>query len=281
MIDLHVHSTISDGMDRPSEIVRKAKKHGIEAIALTDHDCIDGLKEAREEAKKLGITFVNGIELSVTYGDNRIIHILGLGINPENKEFLKAYKAYRLSRHNQLSYVIEGLNQRNIFPDMKDLIDLSTDGLLDRLTVGRWLLNSGVTSSMHSSWVDYLDHFPYRRGELIDMASAINMIKVSGGKSFLAHYHKPIGLKGYTENQCDEILTDLKSLGLDGLECYYPDFDDVNRQELNEYRIKYKFIQSGGTDYHGANRPGVELGLGRGDMNIPKELLENITIILN
>jgi len=279
MIDLHVHSIISDGMDTPTEIVRKAKKLGLEAITLTDHDCIDGLKEASIEADRIGITFVKGIELSVLYGEKRIIHILGLGINPEEENFKNAYKAYRKSRHKQVTHIIKALNKINIFPDMKQLITLSTDGFLDRLTVARWLLKSGVTKSMSASWIDYLDHIPYREGELIDVVTALNMIKSAGGKSFMAHYHKPIGLKGYTKAECDKRLTELKSLGLDGLEYYYPDYVAENYNELDIYIKKYDFIKSGGTDYHGSNRPGVELGSGNGNLSIPVELLENIGLV--
>ena len=276
MIDLHAHTTISDGMDTPVELVRKAKKLGLEAIALTDHDCIDGLKEAENEAKKLGITFIRGIELSVTYGENRILHILGLGIDPEEEGFVKAYKKYRKTRHEQVEHIIKGLNKRDIYPVKDELFQLSSDGCLDRQTIGRWLLLSGVTKSMSSSWVDYLDLFPYREGELIDMVTALNMIKSAGGKSFMAHYHKPIGLKGYNEAECDEILTKLKSLGLDGLEYYYPDYMDANHDELDKYIRKYGFIRSGGTDYHGSNRPEVELGIGYGNMSVPIDLLEHL-----
>lgn len=276
MIDLHTHSIISDGMDTPSEIVKKAKRLGLNAIALTDHDCIAGLKEAELEAHRLGIEFIKGIEFSVTYGDNRLIHILGLGINPDNEIFSKLYTDYRKSRYNQIHHIFKGLNKRGIYPVLEEVLALSQDGYLDRQTIGRWLLQEGITKSMHSSWVDYLDLFPYREGELIDMKSALKMIKAAGGKSFMAHFHKPIGLKGYTDAECDLILKDLKSLGLDGLECYYPDFTHEDYVKVNNYVSKYDFIISGGSDYHGSNRPGVELGIGSGNMDVPNELLDHI-----
>lgn len=276
MIDLHAHSMYSDGMDTPVEIIRKAKNLGLEAIAITDHDCIAGLDEASEEANKLGVNFIKGIELSVTYGEKRLIHILGLGIDPSKEGFKSLYQIYRESRHKQLGHVIKGLNKRGIYPEMDEVLELSPDGYLDRQTVGRWLLQKGISKSMHSSWVDYLDVFPYKDGELITMKSAFELIKAGGGKSFMAHFHKPIGLKGYSESQCHAILSDLKSLGLDGLECYYPDYTDENIRQVNTYVKKYDFLISGGTDYHGSNRPSVELGIGTGDMRVPNELLEFI-----
>jgi len=276
MIDLHVHSIISDGMDTPSEIIRKAKRIGLDALALTDHDCIAGLEEAELEAHRLGVKFVKGIEFSVTYGDNRLIHILGLGINPDNEVFSKLYAEYRKSRSNQIHHIFEGLNKRGIYPVMEEVLALSPDGCLDRQTLGRWLLEKGITKSMHSSWVDYLDLFPYREGELIVMETALKMIKAAGGKSFMAHFHKPIGLKDYSKGECHKILTDLKALGLDGMESYYPDFTHEDYLKVNKYITKYNFLVSGGSDYHGSNRPSVELGIGSGSMNVPNKVLDSI-----
>lgn len=276
MIDLHVHSTISDGMDSPKQIIRKAKQLGLTTVALTDHDCIDGLIEAEKEAHKLGINFIKGIELSVSYGEGRIIHILGLGINPEDPTFKQHYTAFRQRRNHYVKNTLASLNKQGIFPETKELLEISTDAYLDRQTVAKWLLKTGYTTSMQESWVNYIDKIPYAEDELIDMVSALNMIRSAGGKSFMAHFHKPIGLFGYSEEECHNILTELKTLGLNGLEGYYPDFTSEHHKILDGYIKKYGFIASGGSDYHGSNRPSVKLGKGNGSLHVPDSLIEEI-----
>jgi len=277
MIDLHVHSTISDGMDSPKEIVKKAKTIGLTAVALTDHNCIEGLKEAKREANKLGITFINGIELSVSYGNGRQLHILGLGIDPEETNFKKSYLTYKQSRHDQINYSILELNKLGIYPKPHELDAISTDGFLDRQTLAKWLVINGYTKSIPSSWIEYLDHYPHIEGELIDIATALDMIKSAGGKSFMAHYHKQIGLLGYDEEECHDILSELKSLGLDGLERYYSDYNALDHKKLDEYIETHDFITSGGSDYHGSNRPSVELGSGTDSLSVPDKLLNPIS----
>jgi predicted metal-dependent phosphoesterase TrpH len=276
MIDLHAHSIISDGVDTPIDIIRKAKEKRLKAVALTDHDSIDGLNEAETEARKLEVTFIKGIELSVAYGDNRLIHILGIGIDPEEVYFKKRYLEYRQTKHNQVDVTIKDLSDLGIQIPRSELYEISTDGFLDRQSIAKWLFKNGHTTSIAGSWAEYIDLIPYEEGELMDMPSALKMIRTAGGKSFMAHYHKPIGLLGYSEAECHDILTDLKSLGLDGLERYYPDYTEENHQVLDTYVEKYDFIISGGSDYHGSNRPGVDLGTGTGSLCVPDTLLETI-----
>lgn len=277
MIDMHVHSTISDGMETPSETIKKAAKLGLTAVAITDHDCIDGLEEAQEESKRHDIIFVPGIELSVSYGENRLIHILGLNIDWKNEAFLQLYKAYRQSRNKQIDHIIKGIRKRfNIDIPLDELYDLSTDGMLDRQTVAKWLLFKGYTSMMKYSWINYIDHFDYVSGELLDMKTALEMIRLAGGKSFMAHFHKPIGLKGYNNRELNTILQHLKSLGLDGMEAFYPDFTKEDYLKVQAILDNYDFLSCGGSDYHGSNRPSVSLGIGEGTMVVPDGLLRDI-----
>lgn len=276
MIDLHVHSSISDGSDTPTEIVRKAKKIGITTMALTDHDNIDGLLEAREEAITQGIDLINGIEFSVTYEGNRLIHILGLNIDIDNEAFVKGYNAYRQQRHDATKNVGKVLKAQGFEFEDADIEKYKVGKWLDRQAYAKWLVATGVVESVAGAWINYLDQIPYEEGELIEVDEAIRLIKVAGGKSFIAHFNKWIGLDGFTDVDKLKRLEVLKEKGLDGIERYYPSFTEKDNKEVDTYIKKLGFIASGGTDYHGAYRPGIELGIGSGNFKVPKEILEFI-----
>lgn len=276
MIDLHVHSNISDGSDKPIEIIRKAKEKGLKAVALTDHDNVAGLEEASNEAKKLNVNFVKGIEFSVSYGTGRLIHILGLGINPDQPIFKKIYNNYRIIREKKLDNLFEQLKKQGINPDVSEVYNFATGGWLDRQAVAKWLAANGYADTVSQAWVNIVDHIPYVEGELIKPEEAFYAIKQASGMSFLAHYHKWIGFQGYYKVETERRLKELKDMGLDGIERYYPSFTRKNEEEVEYYINRLNFIPSGGTDYHGKNRPDIELGNGDGDFCVPYKIYKNI-----
>ncbi len=276
MIDLHTHTSISDGTVTPKELIRQAKETKLSAVAITDHDSIDGLEEAQHEADRLGITFIKGIEFSTTFGENRLIHILGLGINPENERFKQMYTNYRQERANKLSQVFEKLYSMGVSIVPKDAEPFITGDFMDRQAIAKCLVSKGYAESVKYSWINYLDKVNYIKGELITPEDAFSAIHAAGGKAFLAHYHLNIGLKGYSDEEARLCLKKLKELGLDGMECYYPSYSVEDKIRCAEYIEEFDFIKSGGTDFHGANRPHIKLGVGEGDFNVPDELLEKI-----
>ncbi len=277
MIDLHTHSNISDGTFSPRELIQQAKKIGLTAIALTDHDSIDGLEEAQNEADKLGVCLLKGIEFSVAFGNKSLIHVLGLNIDTSNEDFLKIYNHYRQLRASKLSHVFETLHQIgiNITPD--DVEPYISGGFMDRQAIAKCMVGKSYTESVRDSWVNYLDKAPYTDGELINAADAFSAIHAAGGKAFLAHFHLPIGLKGYSDEEARHHLLTLQKLGLDGIEFYYPSFTEEDSLRCAKYINDYGFLKSGGTDFHGGNRPHIKLGIGEGQFNVPDELLHNIT----
>ena len=276
MIDLHTHTTISDGTLTPKELILQAKEAGLSAVAITDHDSIDGLNEAQCEADRLNITFVNGIEFSTIFEDNRLIHILGLGIDPLSEGFLQVYTNYRQERSERLNPVFNKLRSMGVVIDKKAVQPFVTGGFMDRQAMARYLVANGYTKSVKDSWINYLDKIAYRKGELITPDVAFNAIHAAGGKAFLAHFHLNIGLKGLSDNQAHTCLRKLKEMGLDGMEYYYPSFSEKDRRRCAGYIKDFDFITSGGSDFHGANRAHVKLGIGEGDLNVPDKLLENI-----
>lgn len=276
MIDLHTHTTISDGTVTPKEIIHQAKEAGLSAVAITDHDSIDGLEEAQHEADRLGVTFINGIEFSTAFGENRLIHILGLGIDPQSDGFVQIYRKYRQERASKLPQVFDQLRSMGVDIVSEDAKSFICGEFMDRQAIAKCLVAKGYTKSVRYSWINYLDKIDYIEGELIKPEDAFNAIHAGGGKAFLAHFHLPIGLKGYSDEEARNYLNELKELGLDGLEYYYPSFSEEDRIRCADYIKDFGFITSGGTDFHGANRPHIKLGIGEGDYIVPDELLENI-----
>lgn len=276
MIDLHVHSTVSDGSFTPTEIIRHAKEIGLKAVALTDHDSIEGHEEAAKEADKLGMIFVKGIEFSATYSDSRQFHILGLGIEPECEGFMKPYLKYRQSRDAKVEYVFEQLRLMGVTIDRKSIEPYTAGAYMDRQAMAKYLVAKGYAPIMKRAWMDYLDKIPSKEGEVSDPKSSIDMIHAAGGKAFLAHLHIPIGMEGYSYEETRSYLQWLKDLGLDGLECYYPTYTKEEKDMCEAFAEEFNFLKSGGSDFHGSNRAHIALGTGEGDLSVPDELLEHI-----
>ncbi|MBC8060037.1 MAG: PHP domain-containing protein [Clostridiaceae bacterium] len=276
MIDLHVHSYVSDGTDSPSEIIKMAFEKKIKAIALTDHDSIEGLLEAEKAALKLKVNFLKGIEISASYKDNKLLHIIGLGINTENEYFLKAYNNMKRAREEGMDRILNILEKQGILIDMETLRGYAVGKYLDRQAIPKYFVDKNISPSVPNVWQEYLDPIPYGRGELIKVEEALDIIKKSGGISILAHYHKKIGFYGYNTQEVEENIKYLVGLGLQGIEEYYPSYTRRDSEYVHYIINKYGLIPSGGTDFHGKNRPEVTLGRGQNDFFVPDSVYENI-----
>lgn len=276
IIDLHVHSNISDGTLTPKEIVNLALKDNISVVALTDHDSVEGIKDFSKEAIKSNLDFLTGIEISCNYKDDRILHILGLGMDIDNKSFIKPYEDMKEARRKGLNKVLKFIMNKGIDLSVDDLKEFSTNKYIDRYTIHRYFIKNNICNDAQEVWDKYLDPVPYEEGELIKAEDGIKMIKDSGGVSILAHYNKKIGLYGYTEKEKEEHIKYLISKGLDGVETYYPSFTNNDYKFLDYIISKYNLIYSGGTDFHGENRKDIKLGVGSGNLSIEYNVYENI-----
>ncbi len=275
MIDLHAHTTVSDGTLSPKELIRLAKKTGLSAIAITDHDSIEGHEEAAKEAGKLGIRLIKGIEFDAYYKGRRL-HILGLNIDGDHPDFLKIYQSYRKGKEKLLGPVFEGLEQLGAHISLEDAKVFQSGDYLDRQALAKCLVDKGYTTIMKESWINYLDKIPHQEGELLDIQSVLDAIHYGGGKAFMAHFHLPIGLAGLSDEGARQFLSELKEMGLDGLEYYYPSFTKEDRLKVADYIQDFGFLKSGGSDFHGANRAHIQLGIGQGNFKVPDQVLENI-----
>lgn len=277
IIDLHTHSFISDGACSPKKLIEVAYKNNVKALALTDHDSIAGVKQIREVSKSYNIEILNGIEFSTLYRDGRILHILGLGIDVKNEIFLKSYYKMKKAREAAVPNILNHiLINHNLNIDINSLKEHSVDEYLSRYDIHRYIMNNKICNNSQVVWDKYLDPIPYKKDELLEVNEVLKIIKEAGGLSFLAHYNKEIGLGGFSKSEIEEHIKYLISLGLNGVERYYPSFKEEDYEFLDYLIEKYALVASGGTDFHGTNRSGIDVGIGAGNMAIPYVLYENI-----
>lgn len=277
IIDLHTHSNISDGACTPKELIEVAVDEKIKAIALTDHDNISGLDEAAKYAKEKNIDFLKGIEISSLYKDGRIIHILGIGIDPSNEDFLSAYKVMKEARQDGVKHLLAEIKKQGVDISVEELREKALGEYLDRYDIFRYFTRNKMYTTAQGIWDKYLDPIPYGDKELIKAEDAIRIIKEAGGLSFLAHYNKTMGFAGLNNEEIEEEIKYLKSIGLDGIERYYPTFNEEDHKYLDYLIGKYNLMISGGADYHGSNRPEIKLGRGlNNNLNTSYELYEKI-----
>jgi 3',5'-nucleoside bisphosphate phosphatase len=276
-IDLHTHTNISDGASNPKELIEDAIKENVTAIALTDHDNIAGIYEASKYAEENNIKFLNGIEISSLYKDGRILHILGIGIDITNDFFLTTFYNMKKSREKSIKKILEEVCKKGVNISIEELRENSISEYLDRYDIYRYFIKNNICNSAQEIWDKYLDPIPYEKGELIKVEDSINIIKKSGGLSFLAHYNKSIGFGGLSNEEIENEIKYLINLGLDGIEKYYPSFVEEDYKFINYLINKYNLIYSGGTDYHGKNRPDIKIGSGKNNnLSIPSCIYENI-----
>ncbi len=271
-IDLHTHSHFSDGSMTPTDLVALASKSGLKAIALTDHDTFDGVGEALEAGKKYGVEVIPGIEFSaVSTGET---HILGFGIDITNKEINDAVNKAKELRLINNQRTAEALQKLGFDITVEDAKKLSPVGNMGRAHFAKVMEQKGYVSSVKEAFDLYLQKGKpaFNSLRLLEPEEAIRLIHAAGGKAFLAHLH----LTKFKSEELENYVIKLKNAGLDGIEGYYTDYDDVMEKEYQALAKKHNLILSGGTDFHGANKPHIKIGVGYGNLKVPYELLEKI-----
>lgn len=271
-IDLHTHSHYSDGSMPPEELVKLAKDSGLRAIAITDHDTFDGVTEAVAAGKKYGIEVIPGIEFSaVSTGET---HILGLGIDVTNGEINDAVSKAKELRLINNQRTADALQKLGFDITVEDAKKLSPVGNMGRAHFAKVMAQKGYVSSVKEAFDLYLQKGrpAFNSLRLLEPEEAIRLIHAAGGKAFLAHLHLT-KLKG---EELENYVIRLKNAGLDGIEGYYTEYDDAMEKEYQALAKKHSLILSGGTDFHGANKPHIKIGVGYGNLKIPYSLLENI-----
>lgn len=273
MIDLHVHSTASDGTNTPTELVALAKEAGLSAFALTDHDTIQGLAEARNAANAAGIELVPGIELSTDYNGSEV-HILGYYFDEQNPEFLQKLSEFINSRDLRNEKMAVLLQKEGFDITMEELIKENPDSVITRAHFARYLVEHGMVKDRETVFSKYIgdDCRCYVPREKIDPFEAVRLIQLGGGVAFFAH---PV-LCHMNFDRLKRFIRDLKDCGLTGIEAIYSANSSGDERNLKQIAKDYNLLISGGSDYHGENKPYIKLGVGRGNLHIPNEILDHI-----
>ena len=257
LIDLHTHSTFSDGTKTPEEIILIAKEKGLKAIALSDHDTVAGLKSAKYFGNIHNIEVIDALEFSADF-NGKEIHLLGYFINTENEELLNAIKQLEITRNIRNNELIEKLQSLNINITIEYLKTLAVSSIITKAHFAKALVNKGYAKSIKEAFALYLaENKPAFVGKkLINYKNAINLISNAGGICVLAHPY----IYGYSEKELENNIKKLKDDGLKGIECYYSSHTKKQVNNLLNICKKYDLKISAGSDFHGDNRPEVSLG---------------------
>lgn len=272
-VDLHVHSNASDGTLTPSEVVALAVEKDLAAIALTDHDTIDGLSEAQTAAAGLPIEIIPGIELSCVYQGEEI-HILGIYVDPTDRVFISETDALKEIRKKRNEEMIRRFQNAGISITLDEVMAGNPDTVITRAHFARVLLEKGYVKNMDQAFKKYLNYSgPYcPRKEKITPEHAMKILTDCNASPVLAHpYQYHLG-----DKKTEELVCYLKDLGLQGLEVYHSSNNQYESGKLRKLARKYDLFPTGGSDFHGSNKPDISLGVGRGGLRITKLLLDDI-----
>ena len=274
-IDLHVHSDQSDGTLSPEEVVARACQKQLAAIALTDHDTIQGVARAKAAARSLPepLEVISGVEISAAY-KQRDIHILGLFVDETNEEFRAALEHAVTNRDSRNEKMAERFRVLGIPLTLDALRAESPDTVITRAHFARYLIENHYVKSNDEAFERYLGYDApcFVPREYMEPETAISLIQTAGGIPVLAH---PLLYK-LPATELEALLVRLKNAGLAGLEVLYSANTVCDENILRSYANRYDFLMTGGSDFHGANKPQIEIGSGRGNLKVPEKILDTL-----
>jgi predicted metal-dependent phosphoesterase TrpH len=271
-IDLHLHTIASDGTSTATEVVERAKKLQINAIAITDHDSVESIHEARILGRKLGIEVIPGIELSAYSGESEI-HILGYYFDDQNHDFIKKLDELCIVREQRIHQIVEKLRQNNVDISIDDVLKFSGEGAVGRLHVARALVQKGVVANTNEAFKKFLANgkSAYVPKERLTTKETIELLLKIGGVPVIAHP----ALLGR-----DDLIPKLVEEGLKGIEVFHPEHSLGKVEHYKKLAKDYNLIITGGSDCHGMAKGKILMGI----VKVPYELLEplkNVHLSLN
>ena len=272
-VDLHTHSTYSDGSDSPAEIVSAAAAAGLEAVALTDHDNLNGILEAAAAADASEVELIPGVELSCEWQPGGM-HLVVLWLEPGPGPLQDRLEILQAGRRQRNVDLIELLQQRDVDISYEEVVAEAGGTGVGRPHVAAVLVRKGVVDSIPEAFDLYLasGRPAYVERYRLPPEEAIELARASGAVPIVAHPHT-LGMTGTT---LDQELRRLARHGLVGLECYYPEYEPDTRLELVERARDVGLVPSGGSDYHGTYKPGLEIGRGYGDLSVGREVWQEL-----
>ncbi len=271
-IDLHIHTTGSDGTCRPEEVVRMAREAGLRAIAVTDHDSVLGYAEAVRAGEKLGVEVVPGIEISTKY--RRAVHILGYYIDPKSPA-MEPVLSWEVQDREERNRKMAALMAADGLPVSYEQLRERFGPAMGRPHFARVLVELGLAESIDDAFAKYVDKDKkyYVGRNFLPIERCVEIIRGSGGVPVLAHPFQyrldDAGLRGLIELCLDH--------GLQGMECRYSGYDADMTDYLLRLAAEYRLTPTGGSDFHGSNKPQITLGSGlAGELAVPYEYLERL-----
>ncbi|MDX1448435.1 MAG: PHP domain-containing protein [Acidimicrobiia bacterium] len=270
-IDLHTHSTCSDGSLTPTELVELAATIRLEALALTDHDTLDGIAEAREAAERTGIELIAGVEISLDW-DRGGMHLLVLWLEPGPGPLQDRLSELQDARNGRNARIVDRLNELGVEVTLDEIVEEAGEGSVGRPHFAAVMVRKGYVPDIKTAFDEYLAngrpaYMPrYRLGP----EEAIDLALRSGGVPILAHAHT-LGLDNRQE--VEDMLDRLKRAGLVGIECHYGSYGPDERAGYLGLAERFGLLPSGGSDFHGTYKTDVALGTGSVGLPVPASIL--------
>lgn len=268
-IDLHIHTTASDGTFTPSALVEQAKAAGLEALAITDHDTMAGVPEAMAAGAALGVQVLGGIEISTDYrGEDT--HVLGYGLRPDDPELGPVLDWVQQDRRRRNARIAQRMNRDGIRVSLGELEEQNPGATIGRPHFARVLVDQGRADSVSDAFARFLNPGKcyYLPRTYLPMDRAVDIIRRSGGVAVLAH---PLQY-GYSQADLRRLVADAAGLGVGGMEIYYTGYTREQREMLSALAEEFRLFATGGSDFHGANKPQIVLGA----LEVPPQCLQDL-----
>lgn len=278
-VDLHLHTTASDGIKSPSEMVNYAKSKGLRAISITDHDTIDGLEEGLAEGERIGFEVIPGVEISAEHSPGSM-HLLGYFIDINDPPLNAKLKYLQKARAERNPRMIEKLNQIGVKITYEEVVKASGGGQVGRPHFAQVLVEKGYVRNFQEAFDRFLKKGGPAYVDKIRFTpmEAIRFIIEAKGVAVLAHPNT-LGFNGQAE--LEALVVNLGKAGLKGIEVYYPEHTPSDILQYRGLAEKYGLVITGGTDYHGIDREGLEVGVGKGEMRLPYSMVEALKFVRN
>ncbi|MCP9471573.1 MAG: PHP domain-containing protein [Nitrospira sp.] len=270
-VDLHLHTTHSDGSFTPAEVIALAHEAGVTAAAITDHDITSGIPEATRTGRERGIDVIPGVEISSLFGDAEL-HVLGYFLDWQDETLNRRLAALRESRHRRNPKIIERLQAAGIDITYDEVRAIAGTDSVGRPHIARVLIDKRVVASAQEAFDLWLAEGrpAYVPRELPAPAEAIRWIKDAKGLAVLAH---PTWIKA-PESALPDLARRLKADGLAGVEVYYSTHTPRQTREYLALAKQLDLLVTGGSDFHGVTKPDIRVGVGRGTLRVPSSLID-------
>ncbi len=281
-IDLHVHSSASDGSFSPAQLLEQALALELSAIAITDHDTVAGAAEALAHGVPPGLEFLTGVEISAAYPpafqQGGSLHILGYGIRTDHGGLNALFQKQQNARADRNPLIIEKLNALGIYVSLDDIAADCGKPAVARPHIAEYLVKTGHAADMDDAfdrWLGkgqpaYVDKFR------VAAQDAIALIQDAGGLAVMAHP----GVSA-PDDTLEELVTTLTTMGLSGIEVYYPGQAEARTESLEKLARRHGLLMTGGSDFHGDINPEIQMGSGLGDLEIPYAVFAQLKTVLD